>query len=127
MTVKAAARAAHHRPTHNWSRASMDERGISYQAFRSLRPQLVMCSVTPFGLTGPYCDFRVEEITVAHGGGWAWLSPGASDRPDLPPLKAFGQIADFEGGLAAATAGLAALLRAHPYEKPVYDVWRIRS
>jgi hypothetical protein len=43
---------------------------------------------------------------LSHAGGWAWLSPGASDRPALPPLKAFGQQCDFQGGIAAATARL---------------------
>src|SRR5262249_54086428 len=52
------------------------------------------------------------ELTMAHGGGWAWLSPGGSDRPDLPPLKAANQQSDFQGALAAATAALAAYYRA---------------
>jgi crotonobetainyl-CoA:carnitine CoA-transferase CaiB-like acyl-CoA transferase len=73
---------------------------------------LVMCSITPFGLTGPHRDYRAYELTIAHGGGWAWLSPGGSDQPELPPLKAAGQQADFQGGLAAATAALAAYYRA---------------
>jgi crotonobetainyl-CoA:carnitine CoA-transferase CaiB-like acyl-CoA transferase len=97
---------------HNYSPPLMSELEISYDAFRQINPRLVMCSITPFGLTGPYRDYKAYEITLAHGGGWAWLSPGASDRPDLPPLKAFGQQADFQGGLAAAVATLAAYYRA---------------
>ncbi len=97
---------------HNYSPPVMFELGISYDAFRRINPRLVMCSITPFGLTGPHRDYKAYEITLAHGGGWAWLSPGASDRPDLPPLKAFGHQADFQGGLAAAVATLAAYYRA---------------
>src|SRR3989441_1183184 len=93
---------------HNYSPALMAELGIDYDAFRRLNPRLVMCSITPFGLTGPHKDYKAYELTLAHGGGWAWLSPGGSDRPDLPPLKAAGHQADFQGGLAAATAALAA-------------------
>ena len=81
----------------------MAARGIAYDIFRELNPRLVMCSITPFGLTGPHKDYHAYELTVAHAGGWAWLSPGASDRPELPPLKAFGQQCDFQGGIAAAT------------------------
>ncbi len=52
------------------------------------------------------------EITMAHGGGWAWLSPTGSERPDLSPLKAFGHQADFQGELAAALTSLASYYRA---------------
>ena len=97
---------------HNYPARAMAARGIAYDIFRELNPRLVMCSITPFGLTGPHKDYHAYELTVAHAGGWAWLSPGASDRPDLPPLKAFGQQCDFQGGIAAATATLAAYTRA---------------
>ena len=97
---------------HNYPPGAMAARGIAYDTFREINSRLVMCSITPFGLTGPHKDYYAHELTVAHAGGWAWLSPGASDRPDLPPLKAFGQQCDFQGGLAAATATLGAYYRA---------------
>ncbi len=97
---------------HNYPPREMAARGIVYDTFRELNPRLVMCSISPFGLTGPHKDYHAYELTVAHAGGWAWLSPGASDRPDLPPLKAFGQQCDFQGGFAAATATLAAYTKA---------------
>jgi crotonobetainyl-CoA:carnitine CoA-transferase CaiB-like acyl-CoA transferase len=97
---------------HNYPPAEMAALGIDYPTFRAINPRLVMCSITPFGLTGPHKDYHAYELTVAHGGGWAWLSPGGSDHPELPPLKAAGHQADFQGGLAAATAALAAYSRA---------------
>lgn len=97
---------------HNYPAAQMAERGISYEAFRQLNPRLVMCSITPFGLTGPYKDYNAYELNVSHGGGWGWLSPGASDFPDLPPLKAAGYQCDFQGGVSGAMAALAAYQRA---------------
>jgi crotonobetainyl-CoA:carnitine CoA-transferase CaiB-like acyl-CoA transferase len=97
---------------HNFPPPDMRARGLDYETLRALNPRLVMCSITPFGLTGPYRDYRAEEITVAHGGGWAWLAPGASEHPELPPLKAFGQQADYQAGLCAAVASLGAHFRA---------------
>ncbi len=97
---------------HNYPPRRMAERGIDYERFRALNPRLVMCSITPFGLTGPHRNYNAYEITTVHGGGWAWLSPGASDYPDLPPLKPHGHQADFQGGLAGAVASLAAYHRA---------------
>ena len=97
---------------HDYAPPRMAELGIDYPAFRALNPRLVMCSITPFGLTGPYKDYKAYDITVANAGGWAWLSPGASDYPDLPPLKAYGQQTGFQGGLAATVATLGAYYRA---------------
>ena len=97
---------------HNYAPTQMAKLGIDYDKFHALNPRLVMCSITPFGLTGPHKDYKAYELTLAHGGGWAWLSPGGSDRPDLPPLKAAGHQADFQGALAAATTALAAYYRA---------------
>lgn len=96
---------------HNYTPAQMAELGLHYETFRVLNPQLVMCSVTPFGLTGPHKDYKAYELNLTNGGGWAWLSPGASDQPDQPPLKASGQQADFQAALCAATVSLAAYFR----------------
>ena len=98
---------------HNYSPHEMEARGISYESFRAINPRLVMCSITPFGLSGPHKDYHAHELTLAHGGGWAWLSPGGSERADLPPLKAFGQQCGFQAGLLAATTTLAAYFRTH--------------
>ncbi|MGE0680780.1 MAG: CaiB/BaiF CoA transferase family protein [Candidatus Binatia bacterium] len=97
---------------HNYPPTRMAELGINYDAFRQINPHLVMCSVTPFGLTGPHKDYKAYELNLTNGGGWAWLSPGASDQPDQPPLKAAGQQADFQSALCAATVSLAAYYRA---------------
>jgi crotonobetainyl-CoA:carnitine CoA-transferase CaiB-like acyl-CoA transferase len=97
---------------HNYTPPEMAARGLGYERLREINPRLVLCSITPFGLTGPHRDYRAEEITMAHGGGWAWVAPGASSRPDLPPLKASGHQCDFHAGLSAAVASLGAYYRA---------------
>jgi crotonobetainyl-CoA:carnitine CoA-transferase CaiB-like acyl-CoA transferase len=97
---------------HNFRPAQMAARGIDYDRLRAVNPRLVVCSITPFGLDGPYRDYAAEEITVAHGGGWAWVSPGASEHPELPPLKAFGHQSNLHAGLSAAVASLGAHFRA---------------
>ncbi len=97
---------------HNYTPKEMAARGLDYERLRAINPRLVLCSITPFGLNGPHRDYRAEEITMAHGGGWAWVAPGASDRPELPPLKASGHQCDFHAGLSAAVASLGAYYRA---------------
>ena len=39
---------------HNYPPAQMAALGIDYSAFRAINPRLVMCAITPFGLTGPH-------------------------------------------------------------------------
>ena len=53
---------------HNYAPSQMAEFGIDYTAFRELNPRLVMCSITPFGLTGPYTDYNAYDITVSNAG-----------------------------------------------------------
>lgn len=97
---------------HNYPSLQMAERGIDDQTFRQLNPSLVMCSITPLGLTGPHKDYNAYELTMTHAGGWAWLCPGASEEPELPPLKTFGHQCEFQGGLAGAMTAMAAYYRA---------------
>jgi crotonobetainyl-CoA:carnitine CoA-transferase CaiB-like acyl-CoA transferase len=97
---------------HNFTPRQAEAFAIEFETLRALRPSLVMCSITSFGLTGPYRNYRAEEITLVHGGGWAFQSPGASDRPDDPPLKPFGHQAHLQAGLAGAMTTLAAYYRA---------------
>jgi crotonobetainyl-CoA:carnitine CoA-transferase CaiB-like acyl-CoA transferase len=97
---------------HNYAPKQMAEFGLDYERFHAENAHLVMCSITPFGLTGPYKDYKAYELNTTNAGGWAWLSPGASDHPELPPLKPSGQQADFQTALCAATVSLAAYYKA---------------
>jgi crotonobetainyl-CoA:carnitine CoA-transferase CaiB-like acyl-CoA transferase len=97
---------------HNFTPRQIDELGLDFPALTAHNPHLVVCAITPFGLTGPHRDYEACELTIAHGGGWAWLSPNGADDPALPPLKAAGHQCDFQVGAAAATVAATALYRA---------------
>lgn len=96
----------------NYGPERLGDLGIDLDQLLARRPEVVICSVTPFGLTGPRAHYRAEELNVSHGGGWAYQSPGSSTEVDEPPLKVFGHQSDFHAGLVAATASLAYLERA---------------
>lgn len=87
----------------------IEERGLTYAALQSLNPRLVVTTITPFGLTGPRRDWAATELTEVAAGGWLYISPGALGDPALPPLKAFGQQADFQAGVHGAIVTLGAL------------------
>jgi len=93
---------------HNYPPMQMSERGLDYAVLRQLNRRLVMTSISPFGQSGPNRDLYAHDLTMWAAGGIVYLS-GASGRPDLPPLKAFGQQAGFQAGVNAAVGSLGAL------------------
>jgi len=62
-----------------------------------------------YGDRGPHANWRGYELNASNAGGWAYLSPGASPYPELPPLKPFGAQCDFQGGAHAALTAIAAM------------------
>jgi benzylsuccinate CoA-transferase BbsE subunit len=69
-------------------------------------PRLVVASITPFGLAGPYRDWRSSDLVAQALGGMLAVS-GHADRP---PLHSLGLQAYHQAGVFAATGVLAALL-----------------
>jgi crotonobetainyl-CoA:carnitine CoA-transferase CaiB-like acyl-CoA transferase len=94
---------------HNFPPVEMTTFGLDYESLSQRNPNLVMVSITPFGLAGPYRDYQATDLTLWNAGGIAYLNGGGPGAVDDPPLKAFGHQSEFQGGLNAALAGLAAL------------------
>jgi crotonobetainyl-CoA:carnitine CoA-transferase CaiB-like acyl-CoA transferase len=82
--------------------------GLDYERLAAEHPPLVMTSIAPFGLTGPHAGYRAPDVVAWSAGGIAALN-GEPARPDLPPLKAFGDQSGFQAGLNAAIGSLGAL------------------
>ncbi|MBI4084269.1 MAG: CoA transferase, partial [Candidatus Lambdaproteobacteria bacterium] len=92
---------------HNLSRKEMLAQGVDFERLSALNPRLVLLSLTPFGLTGPYRDYVGNDLTLVHGGGWGWICPAPGTDPEKPPLKPFGQHGLMQGALHGALAALA--------------------
>ncbi len=95
---------------HNVSPADMDRAGFTFERFRKNNPRLVMTSITPYGLTGPYRDRPAEELTMWSEGGLTYLNGAGPDSRELAPLKAFGQQAGYQGGIHGAVVTTGALI-----------------
>ena len=91
---------------HNLHPLEMDRLGLGYAELRPHRPGLVMASITPFGLTGPYRNWKAYDINLAAMGGIC-QGLGSEDREPLT----FGtpQVGYF-AGVAAASSIIIALL-----------------
>ena len=83
----------------------MDSLGLGYSALSEINPGVIMTSITPFGQTGPYKDWKAPDLVGCALGGQAFVT-GDDDRP--PCRIGFPQ-AYLHAGNHAATGTLAAL------------------
>lgn len=86
----------------------MKELGLTYQELKKINPRLVMTSITPFGQTGPYRDYKAHEMNLYHAGGEGYLLPIQSPDLSREPVKGGGLVGDCVCGLSAAIATLSA-------------------
>jgi crotonobetainyl-CoA:carnitine CoA-transferase CaiB-like acyl-CoA transferase len=70
-------------------------------------PGLIVVSITPYGLTGPYADRPATEFTVQADSG----ALGVRGTPDRPPIQMGGRVTEWVAGAYAAAAVLAARRR----------------
>ncbi len=89
----------------NFKVGGSERLGVDYAMLAAINPQLVYCSITGYGQTGPYKDRAGYDFIIqAQGGVMSITGP-----EDGEPYKVGVAIADITAGLFAATAILAAL------------------
>ncbi len=79
---------------------------------RNSRAALVL--ISPFGQTGPMADDPASDLTLLYSSGIARLLTGQVDDLDEAPIRPVGRQSAFIGGLAAACAGMHAVLAVGP-------------
>ena len=100
--------------------AVIDDRATSWA---QRHPDVVFCSITPFGLGAPAEFENAKSINVFHASGWGYHTPSHPD-PGRPPLQGPGRfLADYEAGLDAALCIAAALFgRMHSGQGEFIDI-----
>ena len=83
----------------------MDSLGLGYSALIKINPGIIMTSITPFGQTGPYKDYKAPDLVVWALGGQVF----ATGDDDRPPCRIGFPQAYFCAGNHAASATMAAL------------------
>lgn len=83
--------------------------GLDPERLSVTHPKLLLCSITPYGLTPPDERRHAEDLNVFHASGWGYHTPtGADER--RPPLNGAGRfLPSYEAGLEAAMCIVAAL------------------
>jgi len=85
--------------------------GLSYQALSTKNPRLIMCSLTPFGQTGPWRDYQTSDLLhMAAGGQMASCGYDEVDVPGAPPIAPGGGNAWHMGGHFGCIAIMAGLV-----------------
>lgn len=85
------------------------ELGLDYDCLTEINPQLIMTSLTPFGQTGPYREYKAYPLNTFHAGGEPCVQHIMSPIRDRAPVAGSLLMGEHDGGLSAATATLAAL------------------
>ena len=91
---------------HNLHPTEMDRLGVDYDTLRAHNDQLVMASITPFGLTGPYRNYKAYDINLAAAGG---ICEGLGS-PDREPLTFGTPEVGYFAAMAAASSIVIALM-----------------
>jgi len=79
--------------------------GIGYEDLKKKKPDLIYCSLSGYGQTGPYRDMVGHDLNYISFAGILELCGEPDRKPIIPPV----QIADVGGGLNAAIGILLAL------------------
>ena len=77
--------------------------GLAYEDLEQINPQVILVSISNFGQTGPYRDYKASEI-VLHGMGGNLRSLGL---PEREPVKYGSHVALRQAGLIGAAATMA--------------------
>ena len=67
----------------------LDSLGLGYEALKEINPGLVMTSITPFGQTGPYRDWKGSDLVHLAMGGVMMVTgydPTPEGEYDTPPV-----------------------------------------
>jgi len=83
----------------------MDSLGLGYPALEEINPGIIMTSVTPFGLTGPYADYKASDIVT-----WAMAGfMSTCGEQSEPPYRVSIPQSYLQGSLHAAMGSMIAL------------------
>lgn len=86
----------------------MEAQGLGYAALSRIRPGLIHLSITPYGESGPYKDYKAYQLNTVHASGQGYLLPIIALDMERPPVKVGGHSSGFDVGLVAVVAVTAA-------------------
>ncbi|MEE9324484.1 MAG: CoA transferase [Dehalococcoidia bacterium] len=89
----------------NFAPRVMPSLGLDYQTLEKINPRLVMASISNFGQTGPYRDYKANDMMEYALSGHMYIN----GHPKREPLNGIEHQPEYQGGLHAFSAIMAAL------------------
>jgi crotonobetainyl-CoA:carnitine CoA-transferase CaiB-like acyl-CoA transferase len=81
----------------SWTPGRLVARGLDFDALLTAQPGLIILSVTPFGLTGPWAEYHSSDLVALAAGGL--LNLCGYDDHSIPPIRPGGN----QGYMVAAS------------------------
>ena len=88
--------------------------GLDYASLKAIKADLILTTVTPFGHTGLYADFKSYHLTTSQSSLEGNQLPSSPDGPtdrvrEQTPAQSGAFVEEYDGGLFAAGGALAAV------------------
>lgn len=93
----------------NFKAGTLSRYGLGYDDLLAVKPDLICCSITGFGQTGPKRDHAAYDFMIQAMGGLMSVTGERDDLPGGGPQKVGIPIVDIMTGMYASVAVLAAL------------------
>ncbi|WP_278942066.1 CaiB/BaiF CoA transferase family protein [Pseudomonas helleri] len=93
----------------NFKVGGLEAYGLDYASLKAVNPQLIYCSITGFGQTGPYAKRAGYDFMIQGLGGLMSLTGRPEGEQGAGPVKVGVALTDILTGLYATVAILAAL------------------
>ena len=84
----------------------LESLGLGYQVLKETNPELIVSSITYFGQTGPYRDYRGSDLVVQALGGFLHAVTGSADLPPMGTALEQMEITAARNGAIAIMAAL---------------------
>ena len=94
----------------NYKVGQLAKYGLDYESLKAIKPNLIYCSITGFGQTGPYQHRAGYDFILQGMGGFMSITGEADHLPGGGPQKAGVAIVDLFTGMYASSAILAAVI-----------------
>jgi crotonobetainyl-CoA:carnitine CoA-transferase CaiB-like acyl-CoA transferase len=94
----------------NFKVGGLKKYGLDYESLKKINPQIIYCSITGFGQTGPYANRPGYDFAIQGMGGLMSITGQPDEVPGGGPQKVGVALADITSGLYATIAILAALV-----------------
>lgn len=84
----------------------LDDLGIGYSTLREVNPRLILTSLTYFGQTGPYSQYKGDDLIAQAMGGFLYAVTGLADKPPMGTALYQMEITSARNGAVATMAAL---------------------